>query len=764
MTTERFTKEEFEEVLLSATEEDALEIIERGFVLGEWRYQIVANDLGKHGKVYVEIASSIGRDGKADPTGQNSIRLWLTDEKGAPRGSKVSRWVTRVAGWNRRLTDQLDRLIGMAQAIRFCEKCNTVEKIFIVKKDGPNHGRLFLKCECPRSFTWLDETDQEEEPKDDPQAVTQETKKLLDKMAKMREKVAQTKKFAGAEEEVKTPAREEVCDRCGKIHPKQSPSCPKCGGMMRIMHRKSDNNPFWSCRMWPACNGTSSVDTTATPHEHEMAAEPPKNFVPSTYQQAIFDWIEKTNDNHSTGVQALVVEALAGSGKTTTGEKMMKLVPESQKVAFVAFNKHIAVELQKRAPRHVKSCTLNSLGFAACRKTWGGEIKVDDDKVTRILETVLDKYTHKHLYGTIRQLVSLVKANLLGTTEKELAQLAEYHGIDLNGDADTIFAAVALVIERDSKMTKVIDYDDQIWLPVFHNVTCEKYDLIFVDEAQDLNKANIALVLASIKDNGRLVFVGDRHQSLYGFRGADVNAIPNIIETLGADTLPLSITYRNPKCVVDLVRQKFPDIALEAAPWAQDGAIRTMTEERAMMEVQPGNMVLCRTNAPLVGPAFALIRRGVKAIIRGRDIGKGLIVLVRKMNANDLPDLLKKLEEYKNKEVAKLQAADKGSQAQSVQDKVETIFALADGIDTISQLEDRVEMIFSDDAVGVVFSSVHRAKGLEANRVFILHPELLPHPMAKKEWEMVQERNIQYVAYTRVLSDKNGSGELVFVQ
>jgi DNA helicase-2/ATP-dependent DNA helicase PcrA len=66
-------------------------------------------------------------------------------------------------------------------------------------------------------------------------------------------------------------------------------------------------------------------------------------------------------------------------------------------------------------------------------------------------------------------------------------------------------------------------------------------------------------------------------------------------------------------------------------------------------------------------------------------------------------------------------------------------------------------LIFSDDQVGVVFSSVHRAKGLEAKRVYILSPELMPHKMATKPWELEQERNIEYVAITRTLS------ELVYV-
>jgi superfamily I DNA/RNA helicase len=49
----------------------------------------------------------------------------------------------------------------------------------------------------------------------------------------------------------------------------------------------------------------------------------------------------------------------------------------------------------------------------------------------------------------------------------------------------------------------------------------------------------------------------------------------------------------------------------------------------------------------------------------------------------------------------------------------------------------------------VTFSSVHRAKGLEADNVFIIKPSSMPSPRAKKQWEQVQEQNIRYVAFTR---------------
>jgi DNA helicase-2/ATP-dependent DNA helicase PcrA len=298
-------------------------------------------------------------------------------------------------------------------------------------------------------------------------------------------------------------------------------------------------------------------------------------------------------------------------------------------------------------------------------------------------------------------------------------------------------------------MTNVIDYDDQIFLPVFCNLSCTQYDVVFLDETQDFTKAQTALAMKMVKPDGIIIAVGDDWQSMYGFRGADVDSMNNVRTLMDADSLPLSITYRNPVCVVEAVNRKFPEINLEVAPWAKPGTITDMTPSRADVEYKPGDLVLCRCNAPLVKPAFSLIRRHIKAVILGRDIGSGLTTLVRKMRAGSIIDLVTKLTEYGNREVAKLLAADKNSAAEALHDRLETIVALSDGCTSVSEVEDNIEMVFSDKEEGVVFSSVHRAKGAEAERVFILSPELMPHPMAKQPWEREQERHIEYVAMTR---------------
>ena len=748
MSIDVFDQERFQTALTDALKGKDLNWQEVGFQGGDLHFVIplqAFNEIDNF--VAIEVNSSIQKNGLSAGIGEDSIRAWIADGDGKPLGSKVQRWVTRMPGWETRLADVLDKLIGMGQQINVCPTCGEIEKIFIVKKDGPNKDRTFKKC-CD-VFVWLDE-------------VTEDT-----------------------------------------------PTCPDCGHAMTM--RESKYGKFWGCRQFPNCRGTRKLNwkesVKEVGHWEKMTQEHTANktvaqlkevapkkksgsladklasvlptqavespmatgkvassedlsaedfeFVPSTFQQAIYNWVE--DGNNSPVGKSLVVEAVAGSGKTTTGVKMLGLVPLDQHVLFVAFNKHIAKELAKRAPKHVRVSTYHSLGFKAVRQAFGN-VKVDEKKVDRILEQYFDKYTQGHLFKPVKQLVSLVKANLTGTSLEELVNLTYYYGIELNESEAEIFQAVQYVMGKVVALTNVIDFDDMCYFPVHFKLMMDKYDFIFIDEAQDTNKVQIALAMACVKPNTRIVACGDRYQSLYGFRGADVDAIPNLIEALKAETLPLSITYRNPKVVVAMVNERFPHIPLEAANGALDGEITDLIYGDAIMKMASGDMILCRNNAPLVKPAFALIRNGVKAVIRGRDIGKGLISLIAKMNAQDTSELFVKLSQYENMEVAKLLLAEKNAQAESLQDKIDTIYAIAEGCKYVFEVERKIEDVFSDEVEGVVFSTVHKAKGLEADNVFILKPDLMPSRHAKMSWELQQEENIMYVAYTRALK------KLVFVR
>ena len=481
--------------------------------------------------------------------------------------------------------------------------------------------------------------------------------------------------------------------------------------------------------------------------------KPKREFTPSKYQLAVFEFVE-----HGTGHG--LIDAKAGSGKTTTEEKAITYTPADAKVIYLAFNKRIVNEAKDRMPTHCKVATTHSQGFANVRRAFG-KVQVEEKKTWQLIDQLRENASYSTAEvidengSVIRQLVGLVKNTLSEIDDASLDALCDHYGIEANGSSAIIFDAVRRIVEQSHAMTQVIDFDDMLWFCALGMVACEQFDYLFIDEAQDLNKAQTAFILRSCKPGGRIIAVGDPAQSIYGFRGADVNAIPNLIDALSATQLPLSICYRCPKSHIRLAQSLVPEI--EWREDAPEGVIETIAEASFLTRVQQGDMVICRTNAPLVSPAFELIRRGVKAIIVGRDIGKGLTGLLRKIEKRyrtaSLSDTLHALNDYTMREVMKLTAADKGTQAQSLQDQCDTLIALAEGCQSIDDIERKIESVFDDEVKGIAFSSIHRAKGLEAERVFLLHPELLPHPMAKRDWEKAQERNIQYVAFTRAKAE-----------
>lgn len=526
--------------------------------------------------------------------------------------------------------------------------------------------------------------------------------------------------------------------------------CPRCGSPMT--KRNGKYGEFYGCSKYPKCTATMSV-AEATKHAKVATSAPKKAFEPSPYQVAIFSFISNETGN-------ALVEAVAGSGKTTTIVEALKLTPKTAKVIFLAFNKHIQEELAERAPSHVRVQTMHSLGFKALRSGLRVAPEVGDDKLMGIIKEFLPNYEQEgHLRAPLSSLVSLAKNTL---TDPEnvaaLTEMATRYGVDMNGDADRLLSLVAPVMRVCMDRTSVIDYDDMIWLPVHLNLHLETCDFLFVDECQDLNAAQIELLMRSIKPKtGRVIAVGDRKQSIYGFRGADVNAIPRLIEALSAKVLPLSITYRCPVSHVDMAREIVPQI--EAAPNAKLGTVECTSYMKALTSFQDGDLVLCRCNAPLVTTCYSLIKQGRKAVIRGRDIGKNLISFIDKLQPTSIVDLVFKVGEYQVRETARLEAQGRESQIQSLMDRCECINALCDGMRDLSELRQRITMIFDDETkTGVVLSSVHRAKGDESNRVWILKPELMPHPMAQQEWEHEQEQNIRYVAITR------SKDTLIFVQ
>ena len=297
---------------------------------------------------------------------------------------------------------------------------------------------------------------------------------------------------------------------------------------------------------------------------------------------------------------------------------------------------------------------------------------------------------------------------------------------------------------------------------------------------------------------GRIIVVGDRFQSIYGFRGADITAIPNLQKMLesrpnGCKVFPLSVCRRCPKSHIRLAQAIVPDIKWcekdRDGVEAPEGEIYQLSLAEAVDMMQLGDLGLGRVNRVLVPVAYCCIKQKKKVIIRGRDIGAGLIALIKKLNPISVEDLLAKVESYLAKEMLKMMESDRiasegvdpiitketmarlsrknQQKLEAIMDKTGCIIALCEDVDSLPVLIANIKEIFAEfDDEGkpkdaIVLGTVHRTKGLEAHNVFMIDPENFPHPMATKDWEAQQERNMAYVGVTRAKFQYDEKGEIV---
>ena len=156
-----------------------------------------------------------------------------------------------------------------------------------------------------------------------------------------------------------------------------------------------------------------------------------------------------------------------------------------------------------------------------------------------------------------------------------------------------------------------------------------------------------------------------------------------------------------------------------------------------------------------------MIRAGIPARIRGTDISKNLISILNYVE--DKPGFqFSRLNSFLGGYLEEQRQLRRGQSQDDIEmimanilDRIETIQAIYESsrARTMEDLKRSISDLFSDKRAKVWLSSIHKAKGLESNRVILLYPHLLPHPNAKKPWEKEQEWNLKYVALTRAIAE-----------
>ena len=490
----------------------------------------------------------------------------------------------------------------------------------------------------------------------------------------------------------------------------------------------------------------------------------------SEYQQAVFQFLEQQMQN-------LTIEAVAGSGKSTTLLESARRV--KGKIGIMAFNNSIAKELkgkiEKADMKGVDAKTFHAAGFYAVRKAARAKkVELDDKKVNKIVDEICVKRPDIAEFGAFIEAAVKMAKNLAfgapgGPAMGDMTawnHMIYHYGIDeklpdeVEGRLeDKAIPAAIHVLKKSNADTLTIDFSDMIYLPLVHNMQLWQYDCLMVDEAQDLNLSRLLLAKKMIRRGGRYIFVGDPRQNIYGFTGAMHDALDIIKREFRCHTLPLSVTYRSAKKIVAYAHRVVSHI--QAAPNAPEGEVLFIGgDEFTATELLPTDAILCRVNAPLVTMAFSLIRRGIACKIEGREIGSGLVALVSKWKVKKLDTLKDRLATYRDREVEKAMAKDQEERADAITDKVNTLLVLVERAESlkldVNGLKAMIEDMFADDVSKsglLTLCSYHRSKGREWRRVFrIDHARHCPSRFARQPHQRIAEDNLDYVATTRAIS------------
>lgn len=533
-----------------------------------------------------------------------------------------------------------------------------------------------------------------------------------------------------------------------ELLPKPCRSCPDAGGCALPDGRfKCRNESATQTNKGPTM---TIFDPSKLLNEAVISdAAPAVRRVWSPLQEAVYTALEVPS-------QHILLEAVAGSGKTTVELEGMRRSSGSS--LYLAFNKDIAEDTRKKNPMGDVR-TFNALGNAIWRECMP-YADFDMKKNEKIIRNALGDGSPilKEFGYAIHRLIGIGKANGIGLGGQPSAidfeEFADHYDLGIPAERLSEVANIALTcFMRSIRDLNVFDFDDQLYGPVKNGWQMPFYSNIFVDECQDLNPIQHIFLEKLVERGARLIAVGDRRQAIYGFRGALSNSMDLLKSRFGMLELPLSICYRCPQSVIREAQRLCPQIT--ARPGAPEGAVFWQgigpdgeeTGEGDPQLFTAYNLAVCRNNAPLFSAVLRHVRAKRPCRVKTNFL-EGFQSFIRGFKVSETSKLIDKLDVWYEKEKEAAEAKGFLGKLAALADKYTTCKLLAYEFQHVSEMLRCVEDLQKSGA-GPVFSTIHKAKGLEAPHVYLIGPDLIPAKYAKSEEQIQQEMNLLYVAQTR---------------
>ena len=459
------------------------------------------------------------------------------------------------------------------------------------------------------------------------------------------------------------------------------------------------------------------------------------------------------------------VNAVAGSGKTTTIIEYAKAQPKSSKILYLAFNKSVKLEAQRKfadkGMTNVKVETAHSLAFKHVVAPTAYKIKPQGYKIHEIAELLnLAVSGEKHAEYIVANHISKFISYFCNSDK---AKVQDLNYLDIIGDAKArrFVSHFYKYIEKKtrlllSKMNKgEIEITHDFYLKKFQLSQPKlPYDIILFDEGQD---ASAAMLAVFFEQKAVKVIVGDTHQQIYGWRFA-----VNSLEKADYRTYNLSASFRFDASIAAL--------AMEILQWKKIidyPEPLTISGKGTPVKIET-KAVIARTNLGLLLKAIQYVteKKNIRHIYFEGNInsytyaeeGASLYDVLNLYNGKR--SLIRDALIHKMKDLAELEEYIDKTEDVQLGMMVEIVKEYGNDIPGI--IKTIKEKHIEDDAkenAEMIFSTVHRCKGMEYDAVQIVNDFITEEKLNKLVKDnkkdallyhkLNEEINLLYVAITR---------------
>lgn len=471
-----------------------------------------------------------------------------------------------------------------------------------------------------------------------------------------------------------------------------------------------------------------------------------------------------------------LIDAGPGTGKTysliygylTLSQQLVSRIEPTEEQAVIfdylksEFNKHSSVcffahgrQVKDKLERSLKSTrakvhTLHGAGYSVLLKRFGYQKKVNyrTEKHIKLItgkSTQEMSWSEKRAWAAVKRIVHYLKIEAAEPTDKTLSYLKlKYPDLCTYSIPESWAEDAADLLEKAAIPDGLVEFGDMPWLAKKH-IRGPIYDLGFVDESQDVSNCTFQLLTRMCKN---IIFCGDRNQAINAFAGASEEMYDKIKSRSDA-VLPLKMTQRCTPDICNIANQVRPG-GIMPGPNREKSIIKDIEKgdltSLLVGTTNPANtLFLSRTNAAVVNLAIYLHTKGIPFTIIDKDLATEIDNFIKSFKASTVADLRNKLNTW----LTKVEKYGSEFYIHSCKDKYNYVNSILTQCPTLAAVKDFLKEAFNDNINGFKLTSVHKAKGMEAQNIFIIDPPIplsfaQSHPIA---WE--QELNLDFVAKTR---------------